>query len=321
MGAIIVIGNISLDYELPAYALASLRQISTVELLAQNIAHNRVMVLHKTEDDSRRGSTVSGAEIYVIQKKIRHLVRILATFCGATWALGLVVFSISAWSQTDVSRRPGDQPPYPKLALSSFAGASTFLTGTLGYWGSLHLKHTMVCITLSEDTMELVKNETDEQASIFKVQKSFFLSPLNLRRHDGQLSSALAPCLSAADPPAPKTGSHQRGGGARGPTPATRCPAAAAGTGAGSATAAQRTTRGSPIPASSTKWDAPRSCLHKKYIVHVGGGVLACGVQAARLLRHPLLRRQDHVAAVPSRGDPGAASTVAPLRMMVPPQL
>ncbi|GIX83689.1 uncharacterized protein CDAR_249931 [Caerostris darwini] len=281
----------------------------------------------RAEGDSRRGSTVSGAEIYLIQKKIRHLVRILATFCGATWALGLVVFSISAWSQTDVSRRPGDQPPYPKLALSSFAGASTFLTGTLGYWGSLHLKHTMVCIysyviymasiiemcvgavilsirveTLSEDTMELVKNETDEQATIFRVQKSF-------------------KCCGSSSPEdwIPSAWwRKQRESNSSHVVPRSCC--------------RHRTRKCNSGTTNFTRISYP-SLIHQmgcakivlarqKYIVHVGGGVLlACGVAkllaffAIHYLADKIMSLQRRLEEIREQ-----LPSVAPLRMMVPPQ-
>ncbi|KAF8773255.1 hypothetical protein HNY73_015929 [Argiope bruennichi] len=68
-------------------------------------------------------------------------------------------------------REEEHRPTHGQLIVVSFTGGFTFLTGMLGYWGALHLAHTMGCIILKENTMNLVKTQVDETLPIFKVQK------------------------------------------------------------------------------------------------------------------------------------------------------
>ncbi|CAL1288851.1 unnamed protein product [Larinioides sclopetarius] len=88
------------------------------------------------------------------------------------------------------------KPRHEHLMVVSSVGGFTFMTGILGYWGSLHLEHTMVCIfsyiilfnsivslslgaviltipleTIEENTMDLVRTKVDETLPIFMVQK------------------------------------------------------------------------------------------------------------------------------------------------------
>ncbi|GFT84174.1 uncharacterized protein NPIL_548271 [Nephila pilipes] len=151
--------------------------------------------------ERKRSSSVSGAEIFELQRNKRHHVRILATFCGTSWALGLLVFSIAEWIHADPTfehvhaKAFGHRVAHMNIVLVSTAGAITFLTGVSGYWGSLHLEHGMVfafsyiifaasiielsigAIMLSipkelieEITMEYVKNGTDNYKLMFEIQ-------------------------------------------------------------------------------------------------------------------------------------------------------
>ncbi|GFS89883.1 uncharacterized protein TNCV_4839701 [Trichonephila clavipes] len=92
--------------------------------------------------ERKRSSSVSGIEIFELQRSKRHYVRIQATFCATSWALGLLVFTSMEWIHADPAMQGIKYQA--SLVLVSSAGAITFLTGISGYWGSLHLEHGMI---------------------------------------------------------------------------------------------------------------------------------------------------------------------------------
>ncbi|GBN33991.1 hypothetical protein AVEN_69812-1 [Araneus ventricosus] len=155
-------------------------------------------------EEHRRYTTFTGAEVWHLLRNLRRYVRVLASFCAAAWGLGLTSFIIAEWIDTDLTHEMEHtedielehRPRHEHLVVVSCVGAFTFMTGILGYWGTLHLEHRMVCIfsyiilfnsiiglsfgamiltipleTLEENTIELVKTQVDESLPIFLVQK------------------------------------------------------------------------------------------------------------------------------------------------------
>ncbi|CAL1288852.1 unnamed protein product, partial [Larinioides sclopetarius] len=98
-------------------------------------------------EEHRRYTTFTGAEVWHLLRYLRRYVRVLATFCASAWGLGLASFIVAEWIDTDptnemeytVDKELEHKPRHEHLMVVSSVGGFTFMTGILGYWGSLHL--------------------------------------------------------------------------------------------------------------------------------------------------------------------------------------